>query len=116
MPYNAHLHDILYKKVIYIAYSALYSTNSKQNKMEKQTAVLWVMEKLYTLNALKELNVIDGYEYFHRLKEIEQKGLTMEIQQAQEYAEFAIRCDRMGMKILNFDGFIKLKQDERKIN
>ena len=77
--------------------------------MEKQTAVLWVMEKLYTLNVLKELNGIDGYEYFHRLKEIEQKGLTMEIQQAHEYAEFAIRCDRKEMKILNFDGFINLE-------
>ena len=50
----------------------------------KQTAVLWVMDKLSTLNGLKELNGIDGYEYFHRLKEIEQKGLTMEIQQTKE--------------------------------
>jgi hypothetical protein len=33
VPYNAHLHNILYKKVIYIAYSALYSTNLNQNKM-----------------------------------------------------------------------------------
>jgi bacterioferritin (cytochrome b1) len=75
----------------------------------KQTAVLWVMDKLSTLNGLKELNGIDGYEYFHRLKEIEQKGLTMEKQQAHEYAEFAIMCDRKEMKILEFDGFINLE-------
>jgi hypothetical protein len=48
--------------------------------MEK-TAVLWVMDKLSTLNGLKELGGIDDYEYFHRLKEIEQKGLTMEKKQ-----------------------------------
>tara|TARA_R110000868_G_scaffold380410_1_gene646396 strand:+ start:664 stop:888 length:225 start_codon:yes stop_codon:yes gene_type:complete len=34
--------------------------------------------------------------------------LAMEKQQAHEYAEFAIMCDRKEMKILNFDGFIKL--------
>lgn len=34
MLYNAHLHDILYKKIIYITYSALYSTNLNQNKMK----------------------------------------------------------------------------------
>lgn len=37
--------------------------------------------------------------------------LEMEKQQAHEYAEFAIRCDRKEMKILNFDGFIKLKSE-----
>jgi hypothetical protein len=52
----------------------------------KETAVLWVMNQLATLNSLKELNGIDGIEYFHRLKEIEQKGLTMEKEQKkQEY-------------------------------
>jgi len=33
----------------------------------------------------------------------------MESKQAQEYAEFAIRCDRKDMKILNFDGYINLQ-------
>jgi hypothetical protein len=37
------------------------------------------------------------------------QALKMENERAQEYAEFAIRCDRMGMKILNFDDFIKLE-------
>jgi len=54
----------------------------------KQTAVLWVMDKLSTLNGLKELGGIDDYEYFHRLKEIEQKGLTMEKQQIIDCYEY----------------------------
>ena len=33
----------------------------------------------------------------------------MEKQKAHEYAEFAIRCDRKGMKILNFEDWIKLE-------
>jgi len=38
-------------------------------------------------------------ELFNQAKE-------MENNRAQEYAEFAIRCDRMGMKILNFEDWI----------
>lgn len=76
----------------------------------KQTAVLWVMDQLSTLNALKELNGIDGTEYFHRLKEIEQKGLTMEKEQSENYAEFAVECDRRDMPILEFHGYIQLKK------
>jgi thiamine monophosphate synthase len=98
VPCIAHLYDILYKKVIYIAYSALYSTNSKQNKMEKQTAVEWLEEKLSKYCIL----TISVKADFKKAKE-------MENERAHEYAEFAIMCDRMGMKILNFDGFIKLE-------
>ena len=36
------------------------------------------------------------------------KAKEMEEQKAHEYAEFAIRCDRKGMKILNFNDWIKL--------
>jgi hypothetical protein len=41
-------------------------------------------------------------------------ALKMEIKQAHEYAEFAIRCDRKDMKILNFDGYIKLNSEQCK--
>ena len=36
------------------------------------------------------------------------KAIEMEELQAHQYAEFAIRCDRKGMKILNFKDWIKL--------
>ena len=38
-----------------------------------------------------------------------QQAKELEKQQAHEYAEFAIRCDRMNMKILNFEDWIKLE-------
>ena len=37
-----------------------------------------------------------------------EKAKEMEELQAHQYAEFAIRCDRKGMKILNFKDWIKL--------
>jgi hypothetical protein len=66
--------------------------------MEK-TAVNWLIEQIF---------FSDQREKFE--KYINQ-ALEMEKEQAHEYAEFAIRCDRKEMKILNFDGFIKLKSE-----
>lgn len=62
--------------------------------MEK-TAVEWLIEK-YIENGIIFLDDIK------QAKELEKE-------RSREYAEFAIRCDRMGMKILNFDDFIKLE-------
>lgn len=42
------------------------------------------------------------------IKEVFEQAKEMEKQKAHEYAEFAIRCDRKGMKILNFEDWIKL--------
>lgn len=36
------------------------------------------------------------------------RAKEMENEQSQKYAEFAIRCDRMDMRILNFDDYMKL--------
>ena len=35
-------------------------------------------------------------------------ALEMEKQQSQDYAKFAINCDRKEMRILNFEDYIKL--------
>lgn len=37
-----------------------------------------------------------------------EKAKQMQKEQSHEYAEFAIRCDRKDMKILNFEDWIKL--------
>ena len=66
--------------------------------MKKQTAVEWFWNQIE--NSKPNLN---WYKILEQAKE-------MENERAQEYAEFAIRCDREGMKILNFDGFIKLEK------
>ncbi len=69
--------------------------------MAKQTAVEWLVEMI-------KQNVHNSFEEFELLVN---KAKEMEKQQAHEYAEFAIRCDRKEMKILNFDGFINLKSE-----
>jgi hypothetical protein len=63
-------------------------------KMSKQTAVEWLVEQI-----LKEKGLVD--------LDIEQ-AKEREKEQSQNYAEFAIKCDREGMKILEFDSYINL--------
>jgi hypothetical protein len=65
--------------------------------MEKQTSTEWLFEQLWNSDKDKFI--------WHSLLE---QAKELEKQQSHEYAEFAIRCDRKEMKILNFDGFIKL--------
>lgn len=38
-----------------------------------------------------------------------EQAKEIEKEQSHKYAEFSIRCDRMGMKILNFQDCIKLE-------
>jgi uridine kinase len=66
---------------------------------QKQTAVEWLVEQFNTT-----INyTLEEYE-----KKVEQ-AKEMEIKQSHDYAEFAIRCDRKNMKILNFDGYMNLE-------
>jgi hypothetical protein len=66
------------------------------------TAVEWLVEKMLS----QDWYTYKSLEYIKQAKE-------MEIKQAHEYAEFAIRCDRKDMKILNFDGYINLENTEQ---
>jgi hypothetical protein len=68
--------------------------------MEKQTAVEQLQEWLNSHLSHDQQMQFEGL--FQQAKQIE-------IQQSHEYAEFAIKCDREGMKILNFNDFIKLE-------
>ena len=69
----------------------------------KQTAVEWLIGYINHLNE-------KGYDFRPKYDEnIVKQAKEMESKQAQEYAEFAIRCDRKDMKILNFDGYINLE-------
>jgi hypothetical protein len=65
--------------------------------MKKQTAVEWLVENVIISAPLNWDTTI-----LEQAKE-------MELKQAHEYAEFAIRCDRKDMKILNFDGYMNLE-------
>jgi|LakMenE18May11ns_1017448.scaffolds.fasta_scaffold9172806_2 hypothetical protein len=70
--------------------------------MEK-TAVEWMIENMPNIGGYIPLGIsLEFQAKFDQAKE-------MEKQKAHEYAEFAIRCDRIGMKILNFEDWIKLQ-------
>jgi hypothetical protein len=45
--------------------------------------------------------------------EVFQQSKAMEKQQSQQYAEFAIECDRKGLPILEFDGWIDINTNEK---
>ena len=70
----------------------------------KQTVVEWLVEQ-FTYRTSGGVYTTDGTD---DVTEVVNQAKEMENSRSQEYAEFAIRCDRMGMKILNFEDWIKL--------
>lgn len=62
------------------------------------TAVEWFWENIKNTEP-----TLDWYKLLEQSKE-------MQNQQSHEYAEFAIRCDRMDIKILNFEDYLKLEK------
>jgi hypothetical protein len=58
---------------------------------------------------LNEKAIINGTVDIVVMNNIIKQSNQMEIEQSHKYAEFAIRCNRMDMKILNFEDWIKLK-------
>ena len=67
--------------------------------MSKQTAVEWLEQEFIKLESTIGVHS-KMYELLEQVKEIEK-------QRAQEYAEFAIMCDRKKMFILNFEDWIR---------
>jgi hypothetical protein len=70
--------------------------------MSKQTAVEYLIEVLRVNAGIKVS------------KQLQEEVLKMEKQQSQNYAIFAIRCDRTEMRILDFNDYIKLVKNEEK--
>ena len=68
-----------------------------------KTAVDWFVEKI------NEKAIINGTVDRVVLNCIIEQSKQMEIEQSHKYAEFAIRCDRKNMKILDFDGYMNLE-------
>jgi hypothetical protein len=73
--------------------------------MSKQTAVEWFNDEI-----IIHLN-FDQRLY---LKDILKQAKEMEKEQSQNYAIFAIRCDRTEIRILDFNDYIKLEENENK--
>jgi hypothetical protein len=70
--------------------------------MSRQTAVEYLIDVLRVNSGIKVS------------KQLQEKVLQMEKEQSQNYAIFAIRCDRTEMKILDFNDYIKLVKNEEK--
>jgi hypothetical protein len=70
--------------------------------MSKQTAVEYLIEVLRVNSGIKVS------------KQLQEEVLQMEKEQSQNYAIFAIRCDRTEMRILDFNDYIKLVKNEEK--
>ena len=75
----------------------------------KQTAVEWLQHEIKAEVTRFLDGKIDKMILLSFMCIAKEKAKELEKQQAHEYAEFAIRCDRKEMKILNFDGFINLE-------
>jgi hypothetical protein len=72
------------------------------------TAVEWLNNEIESIS----LQVFDGFltfnEFMEQREQLFKQAKEMEEKQAHQYAEFAIRCDREELKVLNFKDFIKL--------
>ena len=68
--------------------------------MNKETAVEWLKNELNN-----RCDIIGNYD---SIIDIFQQAKEMENRQSENYAEFAIHCDRQQMKILIFNDWIKL--------
>ena len=76
------------------------------------TAVEWFFDELTEVERnlinktfLQNNNSLAGY----KLRGLFEQAKAMEKEQSHKYSEFAIRCDRKDMKILNFEDWIKLE-------
>jgi hypothetical protein len=82
--------------------------------MSKQTAVEWLDNELWALKLKLRGGEISLDFYFEQKIKLINQAKKMEKEQSQNYAIFAIRCDRTEMRILEFNDYIKLEENEEK--
>jgi hypothetical protein len=78
--------------------------------MSKQTSVDFLIEEFSAIFGKVNFTAMQGL----LLKDAVEKAKEMEKKQSQNYAIFAIRCDRTEMRILEFNDYIKLEENENK--
>jgi rubrerythrin len=81
--------------------------------MSKQTAVEWLTEKLNQCEPM--YSGVQSNEHKEYLDILIEQAKEMERDQSQNYAEFAIKCDRKGIKILEFDSYINLYKNKNNV-
>jgi hypothetical protein len=73
----------------------------------KQTPVEWLVSALDALD--EQIKVAPKTTNYKSTREsIIKQAQEMEKEMAQQYAEFAIECDRKELPVLEFDGWINL--------
>jgi hypothetical protein len=82
--------------------------------MIKQTAVEWYEKEINSLIERYESKEISKREFITMKHNLFYDAKEMEKEQSQNYAIFAIRCDRTEMRILEFNDYIKLEENEKK--
>jgi len=82
--------------------------------MSKQTAVEWLDNELWALKLKLRGGEISLDFYFEQKIKLINQAKKMEKEQSQNYAIFAIRCDRTEMRILEFNDYIKLTENKEK--
>jgi hypothetical protein len=78
--------------------------------MSKQTAVDFLIEEFSAIFGKVNFTAMQGL----LMKDAIEKAKEMEKEQSQNYAIFAIRCDRTEMRILEFNDYIKLEENLNK--
>ena len=66
--------------------------------MVQQTAVNWLVQQVNS----------DCLNSSFIRPELIEKAKEMESEQLKKYAEFCVRCDREGLKLIHFNDYIKL--------
>ena len=68
-----------------------------------QEAMQWVWQQRKSTNSKDAISALDAvYQHLHKVT------LHKEKEVAQQYAEFAIECDRKELPVLEFDGWVNL--------
>ena len=68
-----------------------------------QEAMQWVWEQRKSTNSKDAISALDAvYKHLQKVTLHKEKAV------AQQYAEFAIECDRKELPVLEFDGWINL--------
>jgi hypothetical protein len=73
--------------------------------MKNKTAVEWLKLEIDSI----EFQDPAAGQLYVEIQSLIEQAKEMEKEQSHLYAEFAIRCDRKDMKILNFEDWIKLE-------
>jgi hypothetical protein len=81
---------------------------NSQTNVDVMTAVEWLIFHWLELDKKYYAGEIGRIDYRNRRDAIQSEAKEMENEHSKKYAEFAIICDRMDMRILNFDDYMKL--------